>query len=305
MLATYLEQGAVSLRQTALPSIAPGFALLKLRLAGICNTDLELQRGYYGFSGIPGHEFVAEVVECADASWIGKRIVGEINLACGQCSWCDRDLGRHCPNRTVLGIVKHPGAFAEYLSLPVENLHAVPEDMPDEVAVFTEPVAAASAILEQVSISPGTPVAVLGDGKLGLLCAMVLALHGAQVSLYGRHPEKTAIAARMGVVPREASEAGDTQYPIVVEATGNADAMATAIRMTEARGKIIMKSTTHLPEISLIGSRCGRFSDALPLLAAGMLPVREMIHAEYHLHEAPAAFERAAQKGTLKVLLRP
>ncbi len=316
MIAAYLEQGRVSLRDVPRPTADDGFAVLKLRLAGVCNTDLELQRGYYGFTGVPGHEFVADVVECADPAWVGKRVVGEINLACHACSWCARGLERHCPNRTVLGIVKHPGAFAEYLSLPVQNLHAVPDDMPDETAVFTEPVAAACAILEQVRVAAGTPVAVLGDGKLGLLCAMVLALHGATVSIYGRHVDKMSIAAKIGVVAYDAAAAGDMQYPVVVEATGSAEAMQTAIRMTEPRGTIVMKSTVNeavrvdmasviVPEISLVGSRCGLFADALPLLATDKLPVGEMIHAEYALVDAPAAFTHAARKGTLKVLLRP
>lgn len=315
MRAVHIADSIVSVHDLPIPAVPEGFALLRLRVGGICNTDLELQRGYYGFSGTPGHEFVADVVECDDASWVGKRVVGEINLACNHCSWCARGLERHCPNRTVLGIVQHPGAFAEYCTLPIENLHAVPEGLPDEVAVFTEPVAAACAILEQVPLDAGTPVAVLGDGKLGLLCAMVLALHGAEVSLFGRHPNKMAIAETVGVRPTAQSEIGTRQYPIVVEVTGSAAGMADAIRMTEPRGKIVMKSTVHepvkidmasviVPEISLVGSRCGRFSYALPLLAAQQLPLSEMIHAEYPLNEAPTAFAHAATKGTLKVLLR-
>lgn len=316
MLAAHIEAGSLTVRQVPDPETAPGYALLKVRLAGICNTDLELLRGYYGFSGIPGHEFVADVVDCTDSEWVGKRVVGEINLACGHCAWCQRGLGRHCPARTVLGIVRHPGAFAGYCTLPVGNLHPVPDDMPDQVAVFTEPVAAACAIAEQVPISSGTRAAVLGDGKLGLLCSMVLALHGADVTLYGKHPDKMELAAPLGVKPRDASELGSAQYPLVVEATGSASGLEQAIRITEARGKLVMKSTVHeavrldmagviVPEISLVGSRCGRFEDALPLLSRGMLPVARMIHAEYPLSEAAQAFAHAARKGTLKVLLRP
>ncbi len=178
MLAVHLENGAVTTRQVPLPARPPGFALLRLLVAGICNTDLELQRGYYGFAGTPGHEFVAEVVEADQPTLVGRRVTGEINLACTACHWCRKGLGRHCPNRTVLGIVKHPGAFAEFLTLPERNLHVIPEGIPVERAVFTEPLAAACEILDQVSIPPGETVAVLGDGKLGLLVALVLNAHG-------------------------------------------------------------------------------------------------------------------------------
>lgn len=290
--------------------------MLRLRLAGICNTDLELQRGYYGFAGIPGHEFVADVADADDAAWIGRRVVGEINLGCRNCGWCERGLERHCPARSVLGIVKHPGAFAEYFTLPVANLYAVPDSMEDEAAVFTEPVAAACEILEQISVERGTTLAVLGDGKLGLLIAMVLQSHGARVDLYGRHAEKMAIAAELGVRACAAGRSGGVKYPVVVDATGSEEGLAEAVRLTEARGTVVMKSTVArpvsldmasviVPEITLLGSRCGRFEDALPLLAKGELPVQRMIQAEYRLAEAPAAFAHAARKGTLKILLRP
>ncbi|MCC7342829.1 MAG: alcohol dehydrogenase catalytic domain-containing protein, partial [Bryobacterales bacterium] len=295
---------------------SPGFALLRLRVAGICNTDLELQRGYYGFEGVPGHEFVADVVEADEAAWVGQRVVGEINLACGNCGWCERGLGRHCPARRVLGIVKHAGAFAEYFTLPIANLHAVPESMADEVAVFTEPVAAACEILEQTEVKPGTRVAVLGDGKLGLLIAMVLRLHGAEVDVYGRHPEKMAIAAELGVRPCKAGESGGAKYPLVVDATGSEEGLAAGIALSEARGTVVMKSTVArpvsvdmasviVPEITLLGSRCGRFEDALPLLSSGRMPVERLIQAVYPLGEASAAFAHASRKGTLKILLRP
>ncbi|MCC6265214.1 MAG: alcohol dehydrogenase catalytic domain-containing protein [Bryobacterales bacterium] len=316
MRAVHLASGSVAIREFATPAVPPGFALLRLRLAGICNTDLELQRGYYGFEGVPGHEFVADVVEAGDAAWVGRRVVGEINLACGNCVWCERGLGRHCPQRSVLGIVKHPGAFAEYFTLPIANLHEVPESMADEVAVFTEPVAAACEILEQTEVEPGTKVAVLGDGKLGLLIAMVLRLHGAEVDLHGRHPEKMAIAAELGARPCKKGEAGGTKYPLVVDATGSEEGLAAAISLSEARGTVVMKSTVArpvsvdmasviVPEITLLGSRCGRFEDALPLLSSGRMPVERLIQAVYPLGEASAAFAHASRKGTLKILLRP
>src|ERR1700686_4584748 len=199
MLAVHLESGRVELRAHALPGVPSGFARIRLLAGGICSTDLELQRGYYGFSGTPGHEFVGEVAEATDKAWIGKRVVGEINLACGHCDWCRRGLGRHCPTRTVLGIVKHPGAFREFLTLPVRNLHRVPDSISTEQAVFVEPVAAACEILDQVKIPKGDRVALLGDGKLGLLIAQVLQAHGARVHLFGRHREKMRKVEQAGV----------------------------------------------------------------------------------------------------------
>src|SRR5271169_869155 len=221
MLAVHLENGAVSTRQVPIPPRPEGFALLRLLAGGICNTDLELQRGYYGFSGTPGHEFVGEVVEADSKELLGKRVVGEINLSCGACSWCIRGLGRHCPGRSVLGIVRHPGAFCEFLTLPERNLHVVPDSIPSEIAVFTEPLAAACEILDQVQIPCGSPVAVLGDGKLGLLIAQVLDAYGYRVHQFGRHKEKLRIAARSGVhteIVRDHLPLAE--YNWVVDATG-------------------------------------------------------------------------------------
>jgi alcohol dehydrogenase len=315
MLAVHLENGVVTKRALPLPHRPQGFALLRLLVGGICNTDLELQRGYYEFAGTPGHEFVAEVVEADTTSLTGRRVVGEINLACAQCEWCRRGLGRHCPNRTVLGIVKHPGAFAEFLTLPERNLHVLPAGIPLERAVFTEPLAAACEILDQVSIPPGETVAVLGDGKLGLLVAMVLNAHGAKVHLFGRHPEKLRIAAATGVATASASGRLPTaEYRWVVDATGNPEGLRTAAAMTRPRGTVILKSTVHgavaldtapiiVNEITLIGSRCGRFEAALPLLGDERIRLEEMISDRFPLRDAPQAFERAAQSGVLKVLV--
>src|SRR5580698_5580515 len=199
MVSVCLENGKVLVRKQARPRRPKGFALIRLLYGGICNTDIELERGYYGFHGTPGHEFVGEVVEADDHRWVGQRVVGEINLACGKCAWCARGLGRHCPTRTVLGIVKQPGAFREFLTLPERNLRRVPREIPSEQAVFIEPLAAACEILDQVRIPRGASVAVLGDGKLGLLASQVLHAHGAQVHLYGRHKEKLRIAGKAGV----------------------------------------------------------------------------------------------------------
>jgi len=317
MLAVHLESGRVTLRREPLPRVPKGFARIRLLAAGICSTDLELQRGYYGFSGTPGHEFVGEVTETADKSWIGKRVAGEINLACGKCEWCKRGLGRHCPTRTVLGIVQHPGAFREFLTLPLDNLHEVPASIPTEHAVFIEPAAAACEILDQVRIPKGSPVAVLGDGKLGLLVSQVLQAHGAKVHLYGRHRAKMRLVEPAGVtteiLPKKLPV---SEWQFVVDATGSSAGLKAAVSMCVPRGTVVMKSTVHglvsidtapaiVNEITLVGSRCGRFEAALPLLASGKVRVESMISEEFPLDQAPKAFAHAAKKGVLKVLLRP
>lgn len=313
--AVYLEKGRISIRPFSFSELPEGFALIRLLIAGICNTDLELQRGYYGFSGVPGHEFVGEVVEASNRELIGKRVVGEINLACGVCSWCARGLGRHCPSRTVLGIVRHPGAFSEFLTLPERNLHVVPDSVSSEAAVFTEPLAAAGEILDQVHMPAGARVAVLGDGKLGLLISQVLQTNGLKVHQFGRHPEKLRLAQRTGVTTELVRDAMPVaEYAWVVDATGSASGLRTAVQMTEPRGTVILKSTVHgevpvdtapviVNEITLVGSRCGRFEPALALLESHRIDVESMISESLPLTEAPKAFARAAGRGVLKVLL--
>jgi threonine dehydrogenase-like Zn-dependent dehydrogenase len=317
MLAISLEDGGVRTVEIERPKRPHGLALLRLLYGGICNTDLELQRGYYGFRGIPGHEFVAEVVEADTPSLVGRRVVGEINLACTHCEWCRKELGRHCPNRTVLGIVNQPGAFEEFFVLPERNLHAVPEHIPNERAVFTEPLAAACEILDQVSIPWGTPVAVLGDGKLGLLIAQVLNANGLPVHQFGHHAEKLRIAGATGVTTEVTnSSLPAAAYDFVVEATGNPEGLRQAVAMTRPRGTLILKSTMHglvnidtapivVNELTVIGSRCGRFEAAIPLLDHELIRVEEMIAARYPLNQAAEAFQQAAQPGSLKVLLEP
>jgi 2-desacetyl-2-hydroxyethyl bacteriochlorophyllide A dehydrogenase len=315
MLAVFLDSGQVLTRQVDLPRRPPGFARMQLRVAGICNTDLELQRGYYGFTGIPGHEFVGQVVEADSAALIGRRVVGEINLACGHCEFCAVGLGRHCGARAVLGIVNHPGAFAEYLTLPESNLYLVPDHMSDEQAVFVEPLAAACEILEQVSLPARSEVAVLGDGKLGLLIAQALLAHGARVTVYGRHADKLKIARRAGAAVDDSGDRPHARFPFVVDSTGSAEGLRQAVGMVKPRGTVIMKSTIHeevtidtapliVNEITLVGSRCGSFEAALALLSAGRVDVSNMVSAEFPLAEAPAAFAEAARHGALKVLLR-
>jgi threonine dehydrogenase-like Zn-dependent dehydrogenase len=315
MLAVHLENGAVITRTLPTPPRPEGFALLRLLAGGICNTDVELQRGYYGFAGTPGHEFVAEVVEADTRALLGKRVAGEINLACTHCEWCRKGLGRHCPNRTVLGIVKHPGAFSEFFTLPERNLHILPDDLTTSRAVFLEPLAAACEILDQVSIPPGARIAILGDGKLGLLIALVLNAHGYRVHQFGRHAAKLAITARAGV-ETELSKAAlpVAAYDWVVDATGSPEGLRSAAAMTRPRGTVILKSTVHgtvavdtapiiVNELTLVGSRCGRFEAALPLLAHPLVQVENLIAARFPLAEAPQAFARAAERGVLKVLL--
>lgn len=315
MVSVHIENGRVEVVDATVPARPPGFALIRLLAAGICNTDIELRRGYYGFCGRPGHEFVGVVEEADSPALVGRRVVGEINLACGNCVWCKRGLGRHCPTRTVLGIVKHPGAFAEFLTLPACNLHLVPANVPTEAAVFIEPLAAACQILDQVAIPQGSAVAVLGDGKLGLLISQVLQASGLRVHQFGHHQEKLRIAARMGVTTEIAGEnMPERQYEWVVDSTGSATGLQTAVRMTQPRGTVILKSTTHgevpvdtssviVNELTLVGSRCGRFEPALAFLQSGQVDVASLVAATFPLDQAVSAFMEAERSGTLKVLV--
>src|SRR5579871_3091472 len=316
MLAVRLADGTVSVVNQPRPRRPEGFARIRVLYGGICNTDLELQRGYYGFRGTPGHEFVGEVVEADRRGLIGERVVGEINLACGHCEYCARGLGRHCPRRTVLGIVRHPGAFSELLTLPEENLHRVPREISSEHAVFVEPLAAACEILDQARIPAGARVAVLGDGKLGLLVAQVLHVEGAEVHQYGRHKEKLGIARAAGIETRLATpkKLPRAEYDWVVDASGSGAGLEQAVTMTRPRGTVILKSTVHglvrvdtapviVNEITLVGSRCGRFEPALKLLRRHKIEVQPLISEILPLDKAPLAFRRAATRGALKVLL--
>jgi threonine dehydrogenase-like Zn-dependent dehydrogenase len=316
MLAVHIDNRRVEVRNVRRPQRAEGFAVVRLLAGGICNTDLELQRGYYGFRGIPGHEFVGEVVESDNPNLLARRVVGEINLACRQCEWCRKGLGRHCPKRTVLGIVRHPGAFRELLTLPEANLHLVPDSITNESAVFVEPVAAACEILDQAKIADSAEIAVLGDGKLGLLVAQVLKADGKNVHLYGRHKSKLRIAERAGVQTYVAKQKLPVRaYDWLVEATGSSDGFQQAIRMTRPRGTVFLKSTIHggtridmapvvVDEITIVGSRCGRFEPALALLESRSVNVLDMISESMPLADARRAFRRAAEPGVLKVILQ-
>lgn len=298
-----------------LPKRQPTEALIRVRIAGICNTDLEITRGYMGFRGVLGHEFVGQVIECEEGSWVGQRVVGEINCYCGECAYCRRGLETHCPQRTTLGIWGRDGALAEYCLLPTRNLHLVPPQVPDEAAVFTEPLAAALEILEQAHIKPSERVIVLGDGKLGLLVAQVLALTGCDVVCVGRHESKLQILRARGIEARMVAGSGEEKADCVVECTGNPEGFAAARKLLRPRGRLVLKSTYHgsvqadlsglvVDEILLLGSRCGPFAPALRLLERGLVDVVSLVDSVFSLDEGLAAFQRAATKGALKVLVR-
>jgi threonine dehydrogenase-like Zn-dependent dehydrogenase len=290
-------------------------AIVKVHLAGICSTDLQIFKGYMGFTGVPGHEFVGSVKD-GQPELAGKRVVGEINFGCGGCESCRRDLSRHCPNRSVMGILNADGAFAEYVSVPVSNLHLVPESVGDEEAVFTEPLAAAFEILTQIQLDYADEVLVLGDGKLGNLCAQVLRLSGAKVTALGKHADKLARIKKAGVRTTLLDDWQPRLFDIVVEATGSASGLELALSAVRPRGTLILKSTiagAHqvslapivINEINVIGSRCGPFPDALQALAAKHVSVTPLIEKVYALDDGLAAVEHAAKPATRKILLRP
>jgi threonine dehydrogenase-like Zn-dependent dehydrogenase len=290
-------------------------ALVRVHLAGICSTDLQILIGYMNFIGVPGHEFVGSVSD-GPKEWLGKRVVGEINFGCGSCELCARDLSRHCPDRNVMGILNADGAFAEYVAVPVENLHPVPGNVNDEQAVFTEPLAAAFEILRQIQINTGDEILILGDGKLGNLCAQVLRLPGAKVTAVGKHEANLKLIRLAGVRTIFLNDWKPRLFDVVVEATGSAAGLELAISAVRPRGTLVLKSTiadAHqlslapvvINEINLIGSRCGVFPDALEALAAGQVSVRPLIEEVYSLEQGLEGLQHAAQRGTKKILLRP
>jgi threonine dehydrogenase-like Zn-dependent dehydrogenase len=317
MKALRVEKKRLAVREVEKPA-AEDETLVRVLLSGICNTDLEIARGYAGFKGTIGHEFVGVVEESPDASLVGHRVVGEINAGCGNCDLCRAGDPRHCSTRTVLGIVGRDGAHAEFLRLPAVNLFPVPERIPDEHAVFVEPLAAACALTDRVDIQSSHHVAVIGDGKLGLLCAQIVALTGAHVVSVGKHPNKQRIVERRGIEVTSPKDAAKrlSEFDVVVEASGSASGFELALSLLRARGTLLLKSTFHgttevdaarivVDEISIIGSRCGRFGPAINLLKKGALDIDSLISEEYPLSQGVYAMERAAAKGVLKVLLRP
>ena len=317
MLALRVDKKRLSVKDVEKPDPTDE-ALVRVLLSGICNTDLEIARGYAAFNGTIGHEFVGIVEESAESRVAGHRVVGEINAGCGKCALCRAGDSRHCAARTVLGIHGRDGAHAEFLKLPVANLLPVPENVPDEHAVFTEPLAAACGILERVKIEKPDRVAIIGDGKLGLLCAQVLALTGASLLLIGKHASKLRIAERRGIettTPKLASKR-QREFDVVVEASGAAAGFGLALDLLRPKGQLVLKSTFHgkteldaarivVDELSIVGSRCGRFGPALDLLKTAAIDVDSLISEEYPLSKGVHAMRRAGTRGVLKVLLRP
>ncbi|MBD2445871.1 alcohol dehydrogenase catalytic domain-containing protein [Nostoc sp. FACHB-152] len=314
MKGLWLENKQLQLRtDIPVPEAQSGEALVRVLRAGICNTDLELTRGYYPYTGILGHEFVG-VVEQGPDNLVNKRVVGEINAVCGHCRFCRQGQPTHCENRTVLGIVNRHGAFADYLCLPVENLHPVPDNVSTDIATFTEPLAAALEIQQQVALDEDDQVLVVGDGKLGQLVAQTLALTGCDLLVVGRHHEKLANLAARGIKTGLVDAVRDKAFDISVECTGNPEGFAIARRALRPRGTLVLKSTYAgnlsldasslvVDEITLIGSRCGPFGAALELLAQEKVDVKPLIHAHYSLTDGISAFEEAQRRGVLKVLL--
>lgn len=316
MQALWLEAQTLSLRND-IPTPIPnaGEALVKVLRAGICNTDLELMRGYYPYSGILGHEFVG-IVEQGPADLLGKRVVGEINAACGTCQYCQKGIPTHCENRTVLGIVNRNGAFANYLTLPIANLLPIPDNVPTDAATFVEPLAAALEIQTQVTIRPSDRVLVVGDGKLGQLVAQTLALTGCDLLAVGRHASKQANLEARGIKVGYSDDIAHRSFDLTVDCTGNPAGFASALAALKPRGTLVMKSTYAskleidasaivVDEITIVGSRCGRFQPAIDLLAAEKVDVMPLIQSRYPLQDGLAAFQEAQTKGSMKVLLEP
>ncbi|MCV0430502.1 alcohol dehydrogenase catalytic domain-containing protein [Nitrosopumilus sp.] len=299
------------------PDPKPGEALVRVNLAGICGTDLEILSGYMAYNGVLGHEFVGTVEKSANSELIGKRVVGEINAGCNKCDYCKKGMDRHCPNRTVLGILKRDGAFAEFLSLPEKNLHVIPDSITDEQAVFVEPLAAAFEIKEQVSLQPQWSVAVVGDGRLAQLIIRVLKFTCPNITCFGRHKSKLESLINLGVKIKIDIEPSDEQsFDLVVEATGSNSGFADTMKLIKPRGTVVLKSTiasrenldltpTVVNEITLVGSRCGLFKPAIDALATGMISVDSMIDSTFSLEKFSEAIEHAKKPDTLKVFLRP
>ncbi|HXF85828.1 MAG TPA: alcohol dehydrogenase catalytic domain-containing protein [Anaerolineales bacterium] len=320
MRALWLENHQLSLRDVYQPH-KPDEVLIKIRKAGICSTDLELVKGYYPYTGILGHEFVGEVVSLPlssgqDGIRVGDRVVGEINAVCNYCEQCLNGRPTHCENRTVLGIVKRDGTFAEFTQLPLTNLHRVPASIPDEMAVFTEPLAAALEIQQQVQIKPTDRVLLVGAGRLGQLIAQTLALTGCDLRVVARHKHQQDLLKARGIKVIAEEEVKPWRWDVVVEATGSPTGFSLARRAIRPRGTLVLKSTYKgettvnfssivVDEISILGSRCGPFEPALRLMEAGQVDPTVLIDAEFSLEDAVRAFEHAAEPGVLKVLIRP
>lgn len=327
MNALWLEDNNISLRDLPQPR-TPAEALIRIRKAGICSTDLELVKGYYPYTGVIGHEFVGEVVSLPLSDevavergkgvgiQVGDRVVGEINAVCGQCEQCLSGRSTHCEHRTVLGIVNRDGTFAEFTQLPVANLHRVPDSVPDEMAVFTEPLAAALEIQDQIQVKPTDRVLLVGAGRLGQLIAQTLALTGCDLRVVARHADQQNLLQARGIRVISEEEIQPWRWDIVIEATGSPSGFAVARRAIRPRGTLVMKSTYKgdmsvnfssivVDEINIIGSRCGPFEPALRLMESRQVDPTVLIAREFRLGDALKAFEHAAQTGVLKVLVEP
>ena len=315
MQALWLENQRLEMREVAQPGMA-GEALIRIRKAGVCSTDLELVKGYYPFSGIPGHEFVGDVVDAPDPSWIDQRVVGEINAVCGACEACLNGRPTHCENRTVLGIANRDGVFAEYVNLPLANLHRVPESVSDEAAMFTEPLAAALEIQEQVRFQKNDRVLLVGAGRLGQLIAQTLVLADCNLRGLARNAKSRELLKARGIQVIEEDDIQPAKWDVVIEATGSTDGFSLARRAIRPRGTMVLKSTYKgdmsvnissivVDEINLLGSRCGPFAPALHLLETRQVDPTVLITAGYKLSEAIQAFAHAAQPGALKVYVEP
>jgi threonine dehydrogenase-like Zn-dependent dehydrogenase len=317
MQVLWLENQKIIVRDVPVPVPSGGQALIQMNMAGICSTDLELLHGYYPYSGIPGHEFVGRVVSSpSDSSWEGKRVVGEINIACGNCEMCRSGLTRHCTYRKTLGIHDWQGAFAEYLILPLSNLHRIPDNLPDDIAVFTEPTAAACEILEQVEIGPKDRVLIIGAGKLGQLVAQVLHTTGCNLLVITRHEKQKELLQQQHIPSQSVNELSQAKFDLVIEATGSPEGLLLAKKYIRSRGKIVLKSTYRgeislnisqfvVDEVTIIGSRCGSFQPALELLSERKVNPIPLIEGVYPMHQAIEAFQQAAVPGVLKILLKP
>ena len=316
MKALYLENGHIEIREVEKPNPGPQEALIKILKAGICNTDIELIKGYMNFSGILGHEFVGCVTESAEPNWIGQRVVGDINLSCGVCDVCKRGESKHCPFREILGIKNKDGVFAEYITLPLKNLYPIPDSVSDNEAVFVEPLAAACEISEQIDMDEGKSVAVLGDGKLGQMIAQVMKLATPHVSSFGRKNKKLKRLQDKGIRTYKSLDAKREPFDMVIEATGSSTGIKSALKMVRPKGTIVLKSTVHgesnvdlskivVDELFLVGSRCGPFDRALELLKNKSVDVEDMVDREFGLEHGLEALSFAQNPDVLKVLLVP
>ena len=319
MKALYFDSRGLKLVKRPMPTIDEDEAMIKVNLAGICATDIEIIKGYMDFSGIPGHEFVGEVVSAKSKEWVGKRVVGEINIYCNNCETCRAGLKKHCPNRKVLGIYKKDGVFAEYLTLPVINLHEIPEKLSDEEAIFVEPLAAACEFIDRVPIKQSSRIAIIGDGKLAALIAQVLLNSTRRIIVLGHSDKRLRFFKEMGLDvknTRKSKRMPEKEFDIVIESSGSPEGLPEAVKLTKPRGTVILKSTYNgnlnwnpaqvvIDEITIIGSRCGPFDKAINLLSSGKVSTKKLLTTTFPLEEWEKAFDMATRDDVFKIALKP